>query len=137
MHGFTVCKAGPMPWSRALTLDDVLAGCYAFLQAHPTETVLFAAKYEHGDASVSQVQQTLDTYLQKNPEAWLVTDTMPTLGEARGRLVLLRRWEVGGGPGRPGGLSLGGPEGPGRPLSEHRPLRPGELPALGAGPFRV
>ena len=106
MHGFTVCKAGPMPWSRALTLDDVLAGCYAFLQAHPPETVLFAVKYEHGDASVSQVQQTLDAYLQKNPEAWLLTDTMPTLGEARGRLVLLRRWEDEAGLGARAGLPL-------------------------------
>ena len=106
MHGFTSCKTGPMPWSGALTLDDVLAGCYAFLEAHPTETVLFAAKYEHGDASVSQVQQTLDAYLQKNPEAWLLTDTMPTLGQARGRLVLLRRWEDEAGLGARAGLPL-------------------------------
>ena len=106
MHGFTTCKAGPMPWSRALTLDDVLAGCYAFLEAHPTETVLFAAKYEHGDASVPQVQQTLDEYIRKNPDRWLLTDAMPTLGQARGRLVLLRRWEDEAGLGARAGLPL-------------------------------
>ena len=106
MHGFTSCKAGPMPWSRALTLDDVLADCCAFLQAYPTETVLFAVKYEHGDASVPQVQQMLDGYIQKNPEAWLLTDTMPTLGQARGKLVLLRRWEDEAGLGARAGLPL-------------------------------
>ena len=106
MHGFTSCKTGPMPWSGALTLDDVLAGCYAFLEAHPTETVLFAAKYEHGDASVPEVQQTLDAYIRKNPDRWLLTDTMPTLGQARGKLVLLRRWEDEAGLGARAGLPL-------------------------------
>lgn len=106
VHGFTRCKTGPMPWSGTLTLDKVLEDCCAFLQAHPTETVLFAAKYEHGDAPVAELQRRLDAYIQKNPERWLLTETMPTLGQARGKLVLLRRWEDEAGLGRQAGLPL-------------------------------
>ena len=91
MHGFTNCKTGV--FGGALKLDAVLAECYAFLDEHPTETVLFAVKYEHGDWDTAAVQNRLTGYLAQNPDRWLLTDTLPTLGEARGRLVLLRRWE--------------------------------------------
>ena len=49
MHGFTKCKVSPLPWADAVTLGDVLEQCCAFLDAHPTETILFAVKHEHGD----------------------------------------------------------------------------------------
>ena len=104
MHGFTRCKTGPMPWSGTLTLDAVLDDCYAFLQAHPGETVLFAAKYEHGDAPTAELQRRLAACIEKNPEMWLLTDRMPTLGQARGRLVLLRRWEDEAGLGSESGI---------------------------------
>ena len=104
MHGFTRCKTGPMPWSGTLTLDAVLEDCYAFLQAHPGETVLFAAKYEHGDAPTAELQRRLQAYIEKNPEQWLLTDRMPTLGQARGKLVLLRRWEDEAGLGSESGI---------------------------------
>ena len=86
MHGFTNCKTGPL--GGTLTLDQVLADCYAFLAQHPTETVIFTVKHEHGDSEAN----------------WLLTDTLPTLGEARGKLVLLRRWEDEAGFGRDAGI---------------------------------
>lgn len=93
MHGFTNCKTGPMPWSETLYLEDVLAQCAAFLTAHPTETVLFAVKYEHGDDSMATLLDRLNsTVFAENPELWLLTDHIPTLGEARGRLVFLGRY---------------------------------------------
>ncbi len=106
MHGFTRCKTGPAPWNASLTLDGVLADCYAFLKEHPAETVLFAAKYEHGDAPVAELQRRLGAHIQKDPEMWLLTDSMPTLGQARGKLVLLRRWEDEAGLGAEAGLPL-------------------------------
>ena len=93
MHGFTSCKAGSLPWGEALYLDAVLEQCYAFLKAHPTETVVFAVKQEHGDESVAEFETWLDGYLKQNEDLWLLTDKLPTLGEARGKLVLLRRYE--------------------------------------------
>ena len=106
MHGFTKCRSGPMPWNSALTLDAVLEDCYAFLSAHPTETVVFAVKQEHGDESVKEFQSVLNRYVQEKPEFWLQSDRIPALGEARGKLVLLRRYEDEAGLGAAAGIPL-------------------------------
>lgn len=106
MHGFTKCRSGPMPWNSALTLDAVLEDCYAFLSAHPTETVVFAVKQEHGDESVKEFQTILNRYVQEKPEFWLQSDRIPTLGLARGKLVLLRRYEDEAGLGAAAGVPL-------------------------------
>ena len=106
MHGFTSCKTGAMPWSDALMLDAVLDQCYAFLREHPTETILFAVKQEHGDESVGDFQNLLANYLAAEPDMWLLTDTMPTLDDARGKLVLLRRYADEGSHGIESGLPL-------------------------------
>ena len=106
MHGFTSCKAGPLPWGESLYLDAVLEQCYAFLKAHPTETVVFAVKQEHGDESVTELETWLNTYLKQNEDLWLLTDQLPTLGEARGKLVLLRRYEDEAGLGAEAGIPL-------------------------------
>ncbi len=95
MHGFTKCKVSAL--GAALELDRVLADCYAFLAQHPTETVLFVVKHEHGDSSDAEMAKVLDNFIAVRPHDWLVTDAMPTLGESRGKVVLLRRWEGGSG----------------------------------------
>ena len=104
MHGFTKCKSSA--FGGALYLDALLDQCYDFLAAHPTETVLFAVKQEHGDESVADFQRLLDAYLRQTPDRWLLTDAIPSLGEARGKLVLLRRYEDEAGLGRGAGVPL-------------------------------
>ena len=106
MHGFTKCRSGPMPWNGALTLDEVLEQCYVFLAEHPTETVLFAVKQEHGDESVAEFQTVLNDIVQREPEFWLLTDSIPELGSVRGKLVLLRRYEDEAGLGKNAGIPL-------------------------------
>ncbi len=106
MHGFTYCKTGPFPWSEKLSLESVLADCYAFLKAHPTETVLFAVKQEHGDESVADFQKLLDQTVAAGGSHWLLTDRLPTLGEARGKLVLLRRYDDAAKLGKRAGIPL-------------------------------
>ena len=103
MHGFTRCKAGALTKS-SLKLDDVLAECCDFLDAHPTETVVFAVKQEHGALSVAAFESLLDAAVRENESYWLLTDSMPTLGEARGKLVLLRRYEDAAGLGARAGI---------------------------------
>ena len=105
-HGFTNCKTGPLPWDGALKLDDVLAQCDAFLAEHPTEVIVFAVKQERGEEPVAAFQAALDRCIQKKPERWLLTDKMPCLGEARGKLVLMRRYGDEAGLGARAGLPL-------------------------------
>lgn len=94
MHGFAKCKTGPMPWSETLTLDAVLEDCYAFLEDNPSETIIFAVKQEHGSEPVAQLQETLlEQYIAPQADFWLLTDRIPTLDQARGKLVLMRRYE--------------------------------------------
>lgn len=106
MHGYTNCRTGPMPWDDTLYLRQVLDQCYAFLRAHPTETVVFAVKYEHGDDPVEKFADWLDDYLQADADMWLLTDRIPTLEEARGKLVLMRRWEDESGSGEQRGIPM-------------------------------
>ena len=91
VHGFTKCRTGV--FGGTLYLDRVLEQCYAFLEAHPTETVVFAAKIERGDDSVGAFEAKLNDAVTQNPDRWLLTDAIPALGDARGRLVLLRRYD--------------------------------------------
>ena len=103
MHGFTKCKTGAFS-SQPLWLSSVLADCYDFLDAHPTETVIFAVKQEHGEESVTEFENLLYANIQDYERCWLFSDTVPTLGEARGKLVLLRRYEDAVGLGERAGI---------------------------------
>ncbi len=109
MHGFTNCKPSAFSLD-ALYLDDMLRACYTFLVEHPTETVVFAVKQEHGGESVTEFETALDAYLTEHPDYWLLTDTIPTLGEARGKLVLMRRYPDEAGLGARAGIPLLWPE---------------------------
>lgn len=106
MHGFTNCTVTGWPWAKALYLDAVLTQCYDFLRAHPTETVVFAVKQEHGGETTAAFETILDAYIQKNPDQWLLTDHIPTIGEARGKLILMRRYADEAGLGIRSGIPL-------------------------------
>lgn len=122
-HGFCECRTGAAPWSGQLMLENVLEDCYAFLSAHPSETVIFAVKQEYGDESAAEFQRVLDRYIQEDVERWYLGSELPTLGEARGRLILLRRYDDEAGLGEDAGIALiwpnqNGYDDPGRAFSD-------------------
>jgi len=104
-HSFARCKTGMGPWAKALELEHVLEQIYAFLEQHPTETVLFVVKQE-GSGNVALFQKTLQAYIEKHPERWLLTDRVPALGEARGKIVLFRRYADDAGLKEQAGIAL-------------------------------
>ena len=104
-HGFCKCQKGPWPWSAALDLDDVLEQCYSFLESNPSETVVFAVKMEQGKDE-AQFQKLLHEYIDKAPEKWYLSDKIPNLGECRGKLVLMRRYEDANKLGKSAGVQL-------------------------------
>ena len=106
MHGFAQCKEDWWPFAKTLQLETVLTQCYRFLDAHPTETVVFAVKQEHGSEPVSQFETSLAEILKKDAKYWLLTDRIPTVEEARGKLVLMRRYEDEAGLGKESGIPL-------------------------------
>ncbi len=104
MHGFTKCKKSLAPWSEALTLDDVLKQCDSFLKEHPSECIVFAVKQEHGDESVAEFEQMLDAVFAVYDGLLLPTGEIPTVGEARGHIVLMRRYDDEAGLGDRSGI---------------------------------
>ena len=107
-HGFLHCLKDVLPWSEHLSFEDVAADCAAFLKQHPTETILFVVKQEHGDESVMEFERLLDDHITAldTADLWLLTDSIPTLGEARGKIVLFRRYTDDAGLGKRAGIYI-------------------------------
>ncbi|MEU5434295.1 phosphatidylinositol-specific phospholipase C [Streptomyces sp. NPDC020719] len=82
-----------------LMFGDVLIACRDFLAAHPTETVLMRVKQEYSTQSDAEFRRIFDIYLDR--KGWRplfrLDAALPTLGEARGKVVLLA--DNGGLPG--------------------------------------
>lgn len=97
---------------------DVLRQTTDFLKAHPREAVLMRLKQEHTpEGNTRSFAQTLRWYLEQNPETaplardhlWRPTDgdqQAPTLGEVRGKFVILQQFD---GEGSDFGLSYYSP----------------------------
>jgi len=76
-----------------LTFDAALDQIAGFLKAHPGECVLASVKEEHTAAENTRTfEATFDSYVAKAPDRWCLETRIPTLGDARGRMVLVRRF---------------------------------------------
>lgn len=79
-----------------LNFDDVLNACYAFLDSHPSETIIMSVKEEHDPSNTTRsFESTFDSYVQKNSSKWDLGTNIPTLGQVRGKIRLLRRFSAG------------------------------------------
>jgi 1-phosphatidylinositol phosphodiesterase len=90
-HGFEIYHGSV---DQQVTFDSVLADCLAFLHSHQGETILMSVKKEHENDDNRQFEALFDSYLSKNTNAWLLPDSLPTLDQARGKIVLLRRFDA-------------------------------------------
>ena len=75
-----------------LTFGYVLDWCYAFLDAHPKETVIIFVSPDRGkDEEKYAAMETLKQGALGDPNCLYYTagDTIPTLGEVRGKVVIL------------------------------------------------
>ncbi|MDQ8704833.1 phosphatidylinositol-specific phospholipase C [Streptomyces sp. LHD-70] len=82
-----------------LMFGDVLIACRDFLAAHPSETVLMRVKQEYSEVSDADFAAVFTDYLDARGWRSLfhIGDTLPSLGRARGKVVLLA--DNGGLPG--------------------------------------
>lgn len=88
--------AFPISFTGAKDLSEVLAQAYSFLSANPHETVIISLKREgRGGASDARFAKVLKAaYIDKDADKWHVSPRVPTLGEARGKAVLFRRFAL-------------------------------------------
>jgi len=91
-----VHSAFPISLTGNKYLHDLLSECYAFLDANPRESLLMSLKREGtGRASDQQMSRHLkNRYINPNSARWLITSHIPSLSEARGKIVLVRRFAV-------------------------------------------
>ena len=82
-----------LPFSRTLTLADVLKDVYAFLDEHPSETVILCMKAENSKDDVAAVQKALYKMIDQASERWYLKNEIPSLGAVRGRIVLATRFD--------------------------------------------
>jgi 1-phosphatidylinositol phosphodiesterase len=77
------------------TFDATLATMYAFLDAHPHETLIISIKEELAAYGATLAfDQVMANYVAAHPERWYVGASVPALGEVRGKLVLVRRYDT-------------------------------------------
>lgn len=83
------------PIDEQQTFDDVLAAMTDFLAANPSETIMISVKQESDPVNTTRsFEATFASYVARDPAVWLLADAVPTLGAARGKLVLVRRFGV-------------------------------------------
>lgn len=67
-----------------------------FLSANPSETIIISVKREGpGESTDKQLGEILKDHYT-NPKQWFTEPRIPKLGEVRGRIVLMRRFELSG-----------------------------------------
>ncbi|MCR8842423.1 phosphatidylinositol-specific phospholipase C [Paenibacillus sp. SC116] len=68
--------------------------CLKFLEDHPRETIIMSVKHEYEDADDTRsFEDTFRWYLEGNESMWYLDETIPSLDEVRGKIVLLRRFK--------------------------------------------
>jgi len=77
-----------------LSFDEVLGWITAFLDAHPTETIVMSVKNEAGTDGDAFANAFKSTYMDPLGSRVYLDDVVPTIREARNRIVLVRRFGV-------------------------------------------
>lgn len=76
-----------------LSYESVLDAVTTFLKANPGECVILSVKEEYEPKkNTRSFEQTFDTHVAKDPERWWLKAELPTLNQARGKIVLFRRF---------------------------------------------
>ncbi|KAH7403609.1 phosphatidylinositol phospholipase-like protein C [Cadophora sp. MPI-SDFR-AT-0126] len=90
-----VHSAFPISLTGNKYLRDLLNTVHSFLDANPSETVIISLKREGvGKATDQQLSKILHTHYANDVTRWFVQNRIPTLGECRKKVVLIRRFAL-------------------------------------------
>ena len=93
VHAIADCFSDEKKTKR-LTFGEVLADCKSFLEENPAETVILSIKQDRGIINRWFFPPFYDKYIRNDDNSWYLKNEVPTLGECRGKLVLMRRCRV-------------------------------------------
>lgn len=94
VHGIAKAFNTPNKFGRQMDLEDVLSQCYSFLKQNPTETIIFLFKNDSNKENEKCFNNLFNTYLKGNENKWFLENRVPTLGEVRGKIYLIRRCKM-------------------------------------------
>lgn len=77
-----------------LTFGEVLSVCKSFLRDNPGETLILSIKQDRGIMSRWFFPAFYNKYIRDDESFWYLENRVPTLGECRGKMVLMRRCKV-------------------------------------------
>lgn len=76
-----------------IDFGEVQNACLDFLRRNPSETVIMHIKEEHtSECNTQSFHTTFAEYILPSASSWYLRGSIPTLGEIRGKIVLLRRF---------------------------------------------
>ncbi|MCJ1407645.1 hypothetical protein MMC19_001716 [Ptychographa xylographoides] len=90
---FLVHSAFPISLTGGKYFRKLVDDVYEFLDQHPSETLIMSLKREGiGNATDTQLSLILKNHYTGNASRWHTAPHIPTLSQARGKIVLLRRF---------------------------------------------
>ncbi len=89
-HGIADCKKAYGFGAEDFTAGDAIKMCSDFLKNNPGETILFQLKEENSSSGTAFFDKFYDQFIKGNEELWYLENRIPTVGEVRGKIVLLR-----------------------------------------------
>ena len=79
------------------TFDEVLTAFYEYLDAYPSEALIVCIKEEDAAKGENEAFDTMvKAKINENASRWYTQNAIPTLKDARGKLVLMRRFGTSG-----------------------------------------
>jgi 1-phosphatidylinositol phosphodiesterase len=90
-----VHSAFPVALTGSKYFRNLVETVFAFLDANPTETVIVSVKREGiGRATDVHLSKILHEHYANDDRRWFTENRIPTLGEVRSKIVLLRRFGI-------------------------------------------
>lgn len=81
-------------FGKKMEMADVLSHCYNFLSKNPSETIIFQFKNDSNKEMEKCFNNLYYTYIKGNEDKWFLENRVPSLKEARGKIVLIRRCKM-------------------------------------------
>ena len=93
VHAIADCYSDEAKTKR-MTFGEVLDCCKSFLADNPQETIILSIKQDRGIINRWFFPPFYDKYIKGDESYWYLGNSVPTLGQCRGKLVLMRRCRV-------------------------------------------
>lgn len=94
VHGIAKAFNTSNRLGKDMDLSDVLKHCFGFLSENPSEAIIFQFKNDSNKEMEKCFDNLYYRYIKGNEDKWYLKNKIPSMGEARGKIVLIRRCKM-------------------------------------------